>query len=210
MMQWRFWGVVGGYLISAMAPSLVTTRSTCSGKICGVRDKVSEGSSTNFLRYPNFLIIHCGIGGRKPPCHKPARFLQSFLFNTGLWRTDGYSALEALRLCAIYKSAIDNDIDFGIASRAKKWTRCIATICACVCVCVFSGAGTASGPNLWRDQRTRLLRSRSRLPSLPLHRRTTHLCQVYVRHYTLSLCLFLDFKLLLHAAAYVQWLVVKS
>ena len=28
--------------------------------------------------------------------------------------------IEALRLCAIYKSATDNDIDFGIASRGKK------------------------------------------------------------------------------------------
>ena len=67
---------------------LLTTRSTC-GEIFQVRGKVPEESTLFFWRYPNFLITHYGIGGRKPPCQKPARFVQSFRYNTGLWRTNG-------------------------------------------------------------------------------------------------------------------------
>jgi len=41
------------------------------------------------LEIPNFLITQCRIGGRKPPCQNPARFVQSFRHNVGLWQTDG-------------------------------------------------------------------------------------------------------------------------
>jgi len=52
----------------------------------GVWDKVPGGKYPNFRRYPNFLITQCSE--RKPSCQKPARFVQSFRYNTGLWQTD--------------------------------------------------------------------------------------------------------------------------
>jgi len=44
---------------------------------------------SNFWRHPYFLITQRGIGGRKPPCQKSPRLVQSFRYNTGLWQTDG-------------------------------------------------------------------------------------------------------------------------
>ena len=66
---------------------LLTKRSTCRGEIfskSGVWDKVPEGKYPNFWRYPNVFKAQCGIGGRKPPYQNPARFVQSFRYNTGL------------------------------------------------------------------------------------------------------------------------------
>jgi len=67
---------------------LLTTRSTCRGKIFLVQ---SLGQSyrekcSYFWKYPNFLITQCGSCDRKPPCQKSGRFVQSFWYNTGLWQ----------------------------------------------------------------------------------------------------------------------------
>jgi len=42
----------------------------------------------SFERYTNFLEIQCRIGRRKPPRQQPARYVQRFIYSTGLWRTD--------------------------------------------------------------------------------------------------------------------------
>ena len=65
---------------------LLTTRSTCRGEIFQVRSlgQSARGKYANFWRYANFLTAQCGIGGRKPLCQNPARFVQSFRYNTGL------------------------------------------------------------------------------------------------------------------------------
>jgi len=70
---------------------LLTTRSTCSGEIFCVRNLVqnSRGKHSNFWRYPNFLTIQYAICGRKLARQKPTRLVQSFWYNTSLWRTDG-------------------------------------------------------------------------------------------------------------------------
>jgi len=67
--------------------------------------KFAEVSS--FWRYPNFLT-HGVTGRRKPPCQKPARFVQSFSYNTGLWRTGR-------------RTDDDRQYRTDIASRGKKW-----------------------------------------------------------------------------------------
>ena len=70
---------------------LSTTPSTCvaSFSMSRVWDRVSEESSY-FWRYPNSLIMQCRIEvEKKHTCQKPARFVQSFRYNTGLWRTNG-------------------------------------------------------------------------------------------------------------------------
>jgi len=69
----------------------LTTRSTCRREI-GVCDRVPEKSTRSFCRYPNFFTTHCGIGGRKSPCPKPARVAQSLRYSTGqteYGRTEG-------------------------------------------------------------------------------------------------------------------------
>jgi len=69
---------------------LLTTRSTCRGKIFCVQ---SLGQSTT-RRYPyfrgtrNFLITQFNVGERKLPCQKLALSDRSFQYNTGLWQTD--------------------------------------------------------------------------------------------------------------------------
>ena len=73
-----------------------------------------------FWTHPDFLITQCRIGGRKLPyqCQKPARFVQSFRYITGLWRTDGRTHDDS-----IYRACI--------ASRGKKqftWQACV-TFC---------------------------------------------------------------------------------
>jgi len=62
-------------------------------------DKVPEGSNLIFGD-TQISLQQCGIGGRKPPCQNPARFIQSFQHSTGLWRKHGdskYHAVIALR-----------------------------------------------------------------------------------------------------------------
>ena len=88
---------------------LLTTRSTCRGEIFQVRSsgQSARGKYANFWRYANFLTAQCGIDGRKPLCQNPARFVQSFRYNTGLWRTDGLTHDDCIH-CA------------SIASRDKK------------------------------------------------------------------------------------------
>jgi len=67
-----------------------------------------EVAYRNFLRYPIFLARQCGIGGRKPPCRKSTRFVQSFRYRR-LLQTDGRTDTK------------DNSIYRGsIASRSKK------------------------------------------------------------------------------------------
>ena len=74
---------------------LLTTRSTCRDKIL-----LSPEFGTKSQREVPWLLViskfsyntvwdRWKIGGRKHPCQNPARFVQSFRYNTGLWRTDG-------------------------------------------------------------------------------------------------------------------------
>ena len=44
----------------------------------GLWGKVPEGSTLIFWRYSHFITTQSGIGGRKPPCQKPTRLVQSF------------------------------------------------------------------------------------------------------------------------------------
>ena len=69
---------------------LLTARSTCRGEIfskSGVRDKVPE-RSTLISEDIQISLKQCKIGGRRLHAKNPARFVQSFWYNTGLWRTD--------------------------------------------------------------------------------------------------------------------------
>ena len=74
----------------------LTTWPTCRGEFfkSGVWDKVPERS--NFWRYPSVLTKQSGIGGRKPPCQKAARFVLSFLYNTSLLLHHSIHAMPSL------------------------------------------------------------------------------------------------------------------
>jgi len=80
---------------------LLTTRSTC------------HGSVPSFWRHLNFLLTLCAINESKDPCQKPARFVQSFRHNTGLWRSDG-------------RIHDDGKYRASIASCGKNCYRCIS------------------------------------------------------------------------------------
>ena len=79
---------------------LLATRSTRRGEIFQVRSlgQSPRGKYPNFGRYPYFLTTYNGTGGRKEaPRQKPARFIQSFRHNTGLWQTGGRTDRRAWR-----------------------------------------------------------------------------------------------------------------
>jgi len=59
----------------------LTTPSICCDEIFQVR---SLGQSDKGISEIPKFPPQCRIGGRKPPCQKPARFVQSFRYNSGL------------------------------------------------------------------------------------------------------------------------------
>jgi len=63
------------------------------GKKWGVHQIWSRGFCYEW-RYPNFLLTECSIGRKKLPSRNPARFVQSFRCNVGLWRTYGRTDIQ--------------------------------------------------------------------------------------------------------------------
>jgi len=99
-----------------------------------VWDKVLEGSTLIFLRYPNFLIIQYGICGMKPPCQNPARFVQSFRDNTGLAIIIQYgicaSSLDLSRRYWVLLNCFRANQGHSAPCR-KKWGLAATDICPC-------------------------------------------------------------------------------
>ena len=61
---------------------------------CTTNPQTNQSNGVSGLR-----VTQCGIGGRKPSCHNPARFVQSFRYNTGLWRqTDWHTTTPCTAL----------------------------------------------------------------------------------------------------------------
>ena len=95
----------------------------------GVWDKVPEESTLIFGDTDISLKTHCRTGGRKPPCQKPARFIQSFWYNTGLWWTDrqtrGHTmtanAVPALRHTVKLANETNTKCSKVIREMAKTW-----------------------------------------------------------------------------------------
>ena len=93
-----------------------------------------------FWRYANFLTTKCGVAGRKPLCRKLARFVQSFRYNTGLWRTGRetddriYRASIASRVENRFSDMPCNVVTLLLLLQGSE----VLKKAACLCVCLLN------------------------------------------------------------------------